>query len=66
MKRVTSACLLQTNHFETKEDAELFLALLDRKCQKYKVEGQDTVPSGGIDLKIRREYNNYPVGSYLD
>lgn len=65
MKRITSACLLQMNHFESKEECEMFLAMLDRKHTVYKIEDRIDNPNGTTDLKIRKQYNDYPVGSYL-
>ena len=79
MKRIKYACLAQTIHFEPKEDlphneaAELvrqevaaYMVGLDRRNVKYKVEEETVLPDGSIMVKLRKQYNTYSCGTYLE
>lgn len=79
MKRIKSACLEQTVHFELKADieheaavlavrqeAEKYKQSMDRRHVKYKVLEEKTLPDGSIQMKIKKQYNCYPCGEYLD
>ena len=78
MKRIKFACLEQTIHFELKEElnhdegvalvrqeVEAYKQGLDRRHAKYRVEGEEEQPDGSVLLKIRKQYNTYPCGTYL-
>lgn len=65
MERIITACLEQTIKFETAEEFEAFKEQLTRKGTKFKVT--DTENSGGaVIVKLKKQYNGYDVGSYLD
>ena len=79
MKRIEAACLVQTVHFQLKEDAqrefarrlvqteyEHYKAQLQRSRTLYKVISEETLPDGSIRIQIRKQYNSYPVGDYLE
>lgn len=79
MKRVKSACLLQTLHFQFKEDLphdqavvavqdELkhYKARMDLRKVTYKIDEEIIQPDGSIIVKVRKQYNMSPVGEYLD
>lgn len=79
MKRVKAACLLQTIHFQLKDDIEKTLAaknareeaehyksLLTKNRTKYKVLDETVLPDGSIVMKIAKQYTTYSVGDYLD
>ena len=80
MKRVKYACLDQTIHFQLKEDLighegaakavkdELaqFKAQLERKHSKYKIIEETVQPDDSIILKIKKQYNDYDCGDYLE
>jgi len=79
MKRIKYACLAQTIHFELKEDLEhdeaaalvkqeaaAYKAGLERRNTKYKIEREEVQRDGSIIMQIRKQYNFYPCGSYLD
>lgn len=79
MKRIKYACLEQMIHFQLKEDLGRDLAVravreeltayknqLDRKQTKYKIEEEAEQADGSIILRIKRQYNDYNVGDYLD
>jgi hypothetical protein len=79
MKRIRSACITKTIHFQlkdglahaaavsaVKDEAEAYLCSLDRKRTVYKVLGRHEEPDGSIILELKMQYNNHPVGSYLD
>lgn len=79
MKRIQAACIFQTLHFMLKEDAEHDWAVrqvaqevedykrrLERNRTQYRITEQTTQPDGSIVIKVIKQYNASPVGSYLD
>ncbi len=79
MKRVKAACICQTLHFMLKEDVEHDVAVkhveqevyqykenLKRNRTQFKIVDENIQPDGSIILKIIKQYNTSPVGSYLD
>lgn len=66
MKRIISACLEQTNRFETAEEFAAYTASMNRKNVKYKVVESENQPDGSVIVKIKKQYNHYDTGSYLD
>lgn len=79
MKRIQSACIIKTIHFQlkdgidhstavaaVKDEAEAYLQSLDRKHTAYRVLGQHDEPDGSIILELKMQYNTHPTGSYLD
>ena len=79
MKRIKSACLLQTIHFQLKEDLDHttavqmvreelnhYKALLERNRTKHKILEETTQPDGSVIIRIIKQYNQSPVGNYLD
>ena len=79
MKRIKNACLEQTIRFEPKEDvapdeaaalvqkeAADYKAGLDRRQTKYRVVEERTMEDGSVLLRIRKQYNSYPCGEYLN
>ena len=79
MKRVKAACLLQTLHFQLKEDLDPALAVkavqdevahykaqLERNRAAYRIDEEAVQPDGSIVVRIRKQYNAVQVGEYLD
>lgn len=79
MKRIQSACLEQTIRFAAKDaatvaeaarlaDAEYrhYLAQLDRGHTVCKVLEELPQKDGSLLIRIKRQYNNYDTGDYLD
>lgn len=79
MKRIQSACICQTLHFQLKEDlphdyavrqvqeeVEQYKKTLDKNRTKYKIVEEVPQPDGSIVVKVIKQYNTSPVGSYLD
>lgn len=79
MKRIKQACLQQTIHFELNDHLEhdeavhqanmelqRYKADLDRKGIRYRVDEESALENGTPVLVIRKQYNSYSVGSYLD
>lgn len=72
MRRITSACLLQTMRFDTYKDAdpeadlEIYCRKLDKSNAKYKIKEKIIEESGAVVIKIQRQYNSYPVDDYMD
>lgn len=78
MKRVKFACLEQTIHFMLKEDLPRNIAVrgveeeyaqykaqMDRNHTKYQVVEESRLEDGSILIKIKKQYNNYDCGEYL-
>ncbi len=79
MKRIKAACICQTLHFMLKdnvehdyavrlvrEEVERYKQSLDRNHTKYRIEEETTQPDGSIVLKLIKQYNQSPVGDYLN
>lgn len=60
-----SACLEQTISFDLNEEAEKYKRLLDKRHIKYKIEEEKTLDNGKIVIKLKRQYNSYDYGDYL-
>ena len=78
MKRVKAACICQTLHFMLKEDLDHALAVrqvesewkhylesLDRSRTAYRIVEELPQPDGSLMVKIIKQYNQSPVGDYL-
>ena len=66
MKRVLSACLQQTIRFETRQEFEEYTRQLDAKKKQYKVDNVTEEPTGSVVAVVRKQYNEYKLGSYLE
>ena len=72
MRRITSACLLQTMKFDTMNDAnpeqvlEIFCNKLDKKGTRYSIESKEKQADGSIVVRLRKQYNAYKTDGYLD
>lgn len=79
MKRIQSACLSQTIHFQQKEpmskelaaqanrmEFERYQSQMSRSYTKYKIVEETVLPDGTLEVKLKKQYNSYEVGSYFD
>lgn len=72
MRRITSACLLQTMKFDTMNDAdpdqefEIFCSKMNKKGTKYEIESKEKQADGSIIVKIKKQYNSYKTEGYLE
>lgn len=79
MKRVKAACICQTLHFLLKEDVSHQQAVelvkeevahykkgLERNHTQYKIIEESNLPDGSMMVKVIKQYNNSPVGDYLN
>ncbi|MDO5548874.1 MAG: hypothetical protein Q4F79_10360 [Eubacteriales bacterium] len=66
MKRVLSACLQQTIRFESRQEFEEYTRQLDSKQKTYHIDAVTEEPIGSVVATVRKQYNAYPVGKYLD
>lgn len=66
MKRILSACMEQTQRFETEADLKTYLKGLDRKRTAYKILSQTSQPDGSIIVELKKSYNSYSTGDYFD
>ena len=78
MKRIRSACIIKTIHFQlkdgiaraeaisaVKDEAEAYISSLDRKHTAYQILRREEEPDGSVVLEIKMQYNNHPTGTYL-
>lgn len=79
MKRVKEACICQTLHFMlnenighdeaislVKDEIEKYKDSMEKSKTQYKIIEETTQPDGSVVMKIKKQYNYSPVGSYLD
>ena len=82
MKRIQSACIMQTIVFRQKDGSGLsretmlkmnreellrYKTQLDRNRTRYKIDEEADQPDGSVIVRIRKEYSGTAdVGSYLD
>lgn len=79
MKRVKAACICQTLHFMLKDDLEHTYAAkqvqeevehykqtLERNRVKYRIVEETVQPDDSIIIKVIKQYNQSPVGDYLN
>lgn len=78
MKRIKSACIHQTIHFQLKEDLghavaahavkgelEHYKAQLERSHTKYRIVEETVLPDDSIIVKIKKQYMDHDCGDYL-
>jgi len=79
MKRIKAACICQTLHFMLKEDVAHSLAermvqeevaqykrRMEHSRIKFKILEETVQEDGSIIMKVVKQYNQSPVGEYLD
>lgn len=79
MKRVKAACICQTLHFMLKEDLEHTYAakqvrdevehykqMLERNRVRHRIVEETVQPDDSIIIKVIKQYNQSPVGEYLN
>ena len=79
MKRIRSACLMQTIHFQLKEDLphdaacqavrqeyELYKQRMDQNRTPYRIVQEQVESDGSLLVEVKKQYNSSPVGRYLD
>ena len=77
MKRVKAACICQTLHFMRKEElgqteasvqeeVARYKQSLDRSRTQYKILEETLQPDGSVILKLKKQYNQSPVGEYFN
>ena len=48
------------------DEVEKYKTSLERNNTKYKIIEETVQPDGSVIMKIKKQYNYSPVGSYLD
>ena len=79
MKRIQFACLEQTIHFMLKDDVPKQTALravdleyasykaqMERNRTQYKIVEETRLEDGSLLIKIKKQYNNYDCGEYME
>jgi len=79
MKRIQSACLSQTIHFQLKEDLEHDIAVeqvkreyenykqqMERNRTRYKILEENEQPDGSIIIRIKKQVSQYKIGDWFD
>lgn len=78
MKRIQSACLNQTVHFQLKDgipheaavrevqaEYQNYKSSLERSRTQYRILEELPQPDGSIIIKVKKQYLDYSVGDYL-
>lgn len=66
MKRIQCACLEQTILLETQQDYSAYRATLEKKRVKHRIVDEQRRSDGSIVVRIKKQYNHYDTGDYLD
>ena len=79
MKRIQSACIYKTIHFQLKDgleheaavtavrqEAAAYEAALRQKKVGYRILEEHSQPDGSILIKIKMQYNKHPLVEYMD
>ncbi len=79
MKRIQAACLLQTIHFQLKDEIghaaavsavrdeyEHFKKQLEHNRTKYQIVEEAEQPDGSIVIHVKKQYNHYNCDEYLN
>ena len=79
MKRIKAACLEQTIHFQLKDgisleqakqqvrkEYESYKVQMDRRRVQYRIMEEAEQPDGSLVIRLKKQNNTQPVGSYLD
>lgn len=79
MKRITSACIVQTIHFKSKDgemsecakrsirdEVKKYKEGLEKRRTKYKIISEKEEYDGSVIMEIKKQYNTSPVGNYLN
>ena len=75
MKRIKAACLEQTLHFYNPDSTSFrtpeyeykaYLKRLERSNTAYKIISEEKQEDGSLIIKLKKQYNDYPYGEYLD
>lgn len=79
MKRVKAACICQTLHFmlkddlehtyaakQVREEVEHYKQTLEKNRVKYRIVEETVQPDDSIIIKVIKQYNQSPVGDYLN
>ena len=78
MKRIQSACIYKTIHFQLKDgleheaavaavrqEAAAYEAGLRQKNVGYRILEEQTLPDGSIVVKLQKQYNKYDCAPYF-
>jgi hypothetical protein len=71
MRRIASACLLQTIRFESvngsdvEEEFQIYCRKMNRKKVRYAVDEVLKESDGSLIVKIRKQYNTYLTDGYI-
>lgn len=79
MKRVKAACIIQTLHFLLKEEVghDYAIQLVSEEVKKYKEQlnknkvqykilSEETQVDGSVIIEIKKQYNSFSTGNYMD
>ena len=79
MKRIKAACICQTLHFMLKDDIAHSLAermvkeevqqykkRMENSRKKYRILEETEQEDSSVIMKVVKQYNQSPVGEYLD
>ncbi|MDR1731560.1 MAG: hypothetical protein LBR61_05645 [Synergistaceae bacterium] len=64
--RILTACLEQTQKFDTENAYQTYIKGLDRKRVRYRILDKQNQSDGSVVIKMLRDYSTYPTGDYLN
>lgn len=78
MKRIKAACLMQTIHFQLKEDMDHeaavqaaqaeyihYKAQMDRNRTRYEIVKEKVQPDGSLMVELKKQVNHYDCTPYF-
>ncbi|PNV60428.1 protein pyrBI [Clostridium sp. chh4-2] len=71
MRRILSACLLQTIKFDAANDANpqqeysIYCERMKKNNTSFSIEETTTEPDGSLIIKIKKQYNSYKTDGYM-
>lgn len=72
MRRITSACLLQTIRFDAvngsdpEQELAMYCKKMDRNGTRYVIEEKNSEQDGSLIIKVKKQYNSYKADGYID
>lgn len=66
MKRIKSACLNMTVLFDCRQAYDLYKEAMQRRNTPFQILSEQPRQDGGWLVSLKKPYNNYDCGSYLD
>lgn len=66
MKRILSACLIETSKFENETDLENYISSRIKKNTKIEILNKRIEEDGSLTVETKAQYLNYSTGCYFN